>query len=283
MVLGIAQDGGYPQAGCKKHCCRLPQEEPDRRRHVASLAVVDPLGKRRWIFDATPDLPEQLLALDRVAPVDGSPGLAGVFLTHAHVGHYTGLMHLGHEVMGADGVPVHVMPRMAEFLSSAGPWSQLVDFSNIVLEEMVAGVAVSLTPELRVTPLLVPHRDEFSETVAFRIDGPERSILFLPDIDKWESWEISIEDLLRDVDVAYVDGTFFDGAELPGRNLDKILHPFIQESMAGWAHLPEEIRSRVRFLHLNHTNPALDPDSDAAAEIRAAGFRLAAEGERVGL
>lgn len=283
IVLGIAQDAGYPQAGCRRACCRAAWDDPARRRHVVSLAVVNPQTSQRWLLDASPDLPQQLHELDRVTPVSDGPGIDGIFLTHGHVGHYTGLMHLGREVMGTRGVPVHVMPRMRMFLTGSGPWSQLVALGNIDLTTMEEGTAVALGPGLRITPFLVPHRDEYTETVGFRIDGPSRSVLYLPDIDKWERWDVAIEELLEEVDVAYLDGSFFDGEELPGRDMSQIPHPFVIDSMRRWAELPEATRARVRFLHMNHTNPLLDPDSDASRAVREAGFRVARQGERVDL
>jgi pyrroloquinoline quinone biosynthesis protein B len=250
---------------------------------VVSLAVVNPGTSQRWLLDASPDLPQQLHELDRATPVSDGPGIDGIFLTHGHVGHYTGLMHLGREVMGARGVPVHVMPRMRTFLADSGPWSQLVALGNIDLTTMEEGTAVALGPGLSITPFLVPHRDEYTETVGFRIDGPSRSVLYLPDIDKWERWDVTIEKLLEQVDVAYLDGSFFDGEELPGRDMSQIPHPFVIDSMRRWAELPAATRARVRFLHMNHTNPLLDPDSDASRAVREAGFRVARQGERVDL
>ena len=180
--------------------------------HVAEevfVDIVDPQTGQRWLLDCTPDFREQLRELDRIAPTQKSPGIDGILLSHAHIGHYTGLMHLGREVMGAHQLPVFAMPRMRQFLEKNGPWSQLVTAENITICDLADGSAVKLNNRLRVTPLLVPHRDEYSETVGFRIEGPSQSVLFLPDIDKWDQWETSIEDVLRDTDVAYVDGTFF--------------------------------------------------------------------------
>ena len=131
--------------------------------------------------------------------------------------------------------------------------------------------------------MTVPHRDEFSETVAFKIIGPNRSVLFLPDIDKWSKWETQIETVLADVDVAYLDGSFYDGNELPGRDMAEIPHPFLIESIKRFGPLPSEQRSKVRFIHLNHTNPGLDVNSKAVAEIRAAGMNLAQQLEKVEL
>ncbi len=291
VLLGIAQDSGYPQAGCRKACCARAWADPAKRRHVASIAIVDPQSKQRWLLDCTPDLREQLHELDRVAPPGNSPsnspsnssGIDGIFLSHAHVGHYTGLMQFGREVMGTRQVRVFAMPRMRQFLERNGPWSQLVTAGNISIHDLADRAVVKLNQRLKVTPLLVPHRDEYSETVGFRVDGPSRSVLFLPDIDKWNRWSTRIEDVLREVDVAYVDGTFFTADELPGRDMSAIPHPFIVESMARFRGLPKAERNKLRFLHFNHTNPALDPDSRAAQSIRAAGHHVAVEGERVEL
>jgi pyrroloquinoline quinone biosynthesis protein B len=214
-----------------------------------------------------------------------APGctLAGVFLTHAHIGHYTGLMHLGREVMGARGVPVHAMPRMRAFLEGNGPWDQLVRLDNVSIVPLAADSATALSPRLSVTPFRVPHRDEYSETVGFVIEGPSRRVAFLPDIDKWDRWERPVEDLIRSVDAAYLDATFFDGAELPGRDIREIPHPLIVESLERFKGLAGDARARVRFIHLNHTNPALDPEGEAARRVRAAGCAIAAEGETFGL
>jgi len=289
LVLGVAQDGGVPQAGTKEHC---GWTDPACRRTATSLALVDPASGRRWLFDATPDFREQLHRLDEDFPVAEKPGLAGIFLTHAHMGHYTGLMHLGHEAMGARGVEVWAMPRMRDFLSNNGPWSQLVRYANIVLRPLEDGVTVRLDGDrpdnerLTVTPFLVPHRQEFSEVVGFRITGPGHCVLFIPDIDSWEEWDAlgtRIEDQIAAVDVAYLDGTFFANGEIPGRDMSGFPHPFIAHSLERFRNLPPAEKAKVRFIHLNHTNPALWPDTEARRTIETKGFRVAEEGERVGL
>ena len=282
IVLGTAQDGGYPQAGCKKDCCKGAWGDATKRRDVASLGIVDPGSNQRWFIECTPSFPRQVRRLDEEYPKLAGK-LDGILLTHAHIGHYAGLIHLGREVMGARGVPVHAMPRMEKFLRTQGPWSQLVGLKNIQLSPMRDGRAFALNKRLRVTPLLVPHRDEFSETVGFRIEGPQQKILWLPDIDKWEKWKTPLEKALKDVDVAYLDGTFFANGELPGRDMSKIPHPFIAETMRRLKDQPAAVRAKVRFIHLNHTNPAHNPKGAAAKAIHAAGMRVAEQGERVNL
>ena len=283
IVLGIAQDGGFPHIGCQKECCRDAWTEPRLRRFVTCLGLVDHRNHRRWMFEASPDLPHQLRLLDTHSwshqRGDDAKLLDGIFLTHAHIGHYTGLMYLGREALGAEQVPVYAMPRMAEFLRRNGPWSQLVRLKNIKVQSMKADVESSAGQQVQVTPILVPHRDEFSETVGFIIKGPQRSALFLPDIDKWERWDTSIEALILDVDIALVDGTFFDNAELPDRDMSEIPHPFIVESMRRFAQLPADQRTKIHFIHLNHSNPALDDSSAAAQQIRQNGFHVAERGQ----
>lgn len=281
VVLGTGQDGGSPQAG---HPDDPAWKDPSLRRMATSLAIVDHAGGRRWLIDATPDLREQLYRLDEAAPVKRpSPGLDGVFLTHAHIGHYTGLMFFGREVMGTNGLPVYVMPRMADFLRKNGPWSQLVGLGNITLKPLFERAPTDLGGGLTITPLRVPHRQEFSEVVGFRIDGPNRKVLFIPDIDRWEDWDnmgVKIEEQLARVDVAYLDGTFFADGELPGRDMSKIPHPMIIHSMDRFAALPEHEREKIRFIHLNWSNPARFPGSPRRVLLEEAGFHIAEEMER---
>ncbi|MBP8098002.1 MAG: MBL fold metallo-hydrolase [Arenimonas sp.] len=284
IVLGIAQDGGAPQAG---YPAEPGWHDPAKRRLATSLAVVDPASGGRWLFDATPDFPEQLQRLDEIAPHTGSrPGLSGIFLTHAHIGHYAGLMYLGKEVIGAKDLPVYAMPRMSQFLTDNGPWQQLVRIDNIVLKPLSAGEPVPLTAGLRVTPILVPHRQEYSEVVGYRIEGANASVLFIPDIDSWTQWDAlgtRIEDEIARVDVAYLDGTFFANGEIPGRDMSGFPHPFISASLARFAALPTKERAKIRYIHLNHTNAALWPESAERGLVNQSGSRIAEEGERVEL
>jgi pyrroloquinoline quinone biosynthesis protein B len=274
IVLGIAQDGGYPQAGCNRPDCIAGWRDSRLRQRVASLAIVDPQSHQRWIIDATPDFPSQLRTLDEVAPrVNDAPLLDGILLTHAHIGHYLGLAQLGREVLGARSIKTYAMPRMREFLEHNGPWDQLVHLHNIELVPLEDGVAIPLNARITVTPLRVPHRDEYSETVGFLIRGPSRTILWLPDIDKWEKWPTPLESVLARVDVAYLDGTFYDDSEIPGRDLREIPHPLMTETLSRLATSP--LLAKVRFIHLNQSNPLLRERRDHIV--------VAKDGERSGL
>ena len=142
---------------------------------------------------------------------------------------------------------------------------------------------VPLSDGIRVTPFLVPHRDEYSETVGYRIDGPNRSAVFIPDIDKWEVWDRDIVELVRDVDYALLDASFFADGEIPGRAMSEIPHPFVTESMRLFEPLTDQERSRIIFIHMNHTNPMLDKDSAEYRDVIDRGFRIAREGMKLPL
>ncbi len=280
QVLGTAQDAGYPHAGCVKSCCAPAWSDSVAREPVSCLGLVDPESGQSWLFDATPDLPTQMMALQELT---GKGTVDGIFLTHAHIGHYTGLMYLGREVMGTHQIPVYVMPLMEAFLRTNGPWSQLVTLENIALQPIMAGNKMEVTESIQVTPILVPHRDEYSETVGYLIQGPNKSALFIPDINKWAQWERSLVKLIREVDWAFLDATFFDGDELPGRDMSEIPHPFVIESMALLSSLPDDQKARVHFIHMNHSNPMLDPQSDTTKKVLESGFQIARTGMRFGM
>ena len=272
VVLGIAQDGGSPHAGCEKRCCKELWTNGDKEK-VSCVGIVDPRSGKSWMIDATPDFPEQY----RILTKEHDSELAGIFLTHAHMGHYTGLLHLGREVMGAKDVPVFAMPEMKEFLESNGPWNQLVQLNNIEIQPMKNDKEIKLANGLIIEPFLVPHRDEYSETVGYKIMGLKQSVLFIPDIDKWEKWDQEIFEVIQHIDIALLDGTFYSQDELPNRDMGEIPHPFIVESMETLYNLNSSNRNKVHFIHFNHSNPAIR-NGAASNLIRSNRFDVTREG-----
>jgi len=250
VVLGIAQDGGIPQLGCDRPLCQDVRAGRRKAEKVSSLGLVNRRTSDAYLFDATPDLPAQVQALT------GGRAPDGVFLTHAHIGHYTGLMFFGRESVNASKVPVYATERMAAFLRANGPWSQLVSIGNISLTAMTYDAPVALRGGVRVTPFQVPHRDEFSDTVGFRIDGPRRTAIFIPDIDRWEKWDRDIRTLAGSVDYAFLDGTFASPTEI-NRPIEEIPHPMMSRTRE----LLRGARAALWFIHINNSNAEIDaPD-----------------------
>ncbi len=254
-ILGTAQDAGYPQINCNKNCCKAFYDGKESRKLVSSLGLIDETTTKKYMFDATPDIARQTRIL-RSEHMDNGSVIDGVFLTHAHIGHYTGLMHFGREAMGGKQIPIYAMPKMKRFLKENGPWSQLIDIENIAVRQLTNDSTIVLNDNLKVTPFLVPHRDEFSETVGYKIEGENKSALFIPDINKWELWEKDIVEEVKKVDYAFLDATFFKAGEIP-RPMSEVPHPFIVETVKLFEKESKETKGKIIFIHFNHTNPAI--------------------------
>lgn len=278
MVLGIAQDGGYPHMGCMKQCCDAAWKNTDKKRHVVCLALVDPAAKKWWLFEATPDIKEQLHSFQQLTHGLYNYLPDGIFITHAHIGHYTGLMELGREVMNTKDVPVYTLPKMQSFLRTNGPWSQLVMLGNIKLQALKQDSAMQLTPAISVTAFTVPHRDEYSETAGFNISTTAKKYVFIPDINKWDKWNKSIADVVKNTDIALLDATFYDETELPGRKMSEVPHPLVKETIELFSNEQPKVKSKIHFIHFNHTNPVMW-DAQRRKEVISAGFSVAEEGE----
>jgi len=269
-ILGVAQDGGVPHLGCSKTCCSTSSVT----RYVSSIMVYNQKSKASYVFDASPDLAKQLSFMkDKI-----SENLKGIFLTHAHIGHYSGLMYLGRESFNSKNIPVYAMPRMKKFLETNGPWNQLVSLNNIKINSIINESEIVVEKDLIVKPIEVPHRDEYSETVGYFIKGPNKSAIFIPDIDKWYKWDKSIVDLISSVDYAFIDATFYDEKEINYRDISEIPHPFVIESMRLFEEASKKEKSKIYFIHLNHTNPLLDSNSSEYKDLISKGYNVAQEG-----
>lgn len=276
QVLGIVQDAGYPHIGCEKDCCSVVRPG---EYFVSSLGLVDKTNNKRYLFDATPDIHNQLNILEKFP--NGNL-IDGIFLTHAHIGHYSGLMYLGREGLGGYNIKVYVLKRMAKFLTKNGPWDQLVKLNNISLQTISNKKFVKLSENILVIPIRVPHRDEYSETVGYKILGKSKKILFIPDIDKWDEWEKSIVDEVKLVDYAFIDGTFYNGSEL-NRDMSEIPHPSIEETLKLFSNQPQAEKNKIYFIHINHTNPVLTNKNGIRDLILNMGFNIAEKGLQLSL
>ncbi len=284
VVLGAAQDAGIPQIGNPKD----PAWEDDReKRYATSIAVIDHGTNSRYLFDATPDMREQIQLLDTLYPRMGDNWLAlnGIFLTHAHIGHYAGLLFLGRESASTRNLPLYLSDKFANFLRGNAPWDQLVKLKNVDLQPFMLKRPVILSDALSVAAYQIPHRNEYADTVAYIIRTPFKSLLFMPDIDSYDRMigvaGMTIEQMLGLVDYAYVDGTFYDDGELVGRDMSEIPHPRVLESINRFKDLVARSGLNFRFIHYNHTNPIRYAGSEERAFVLSSGFHVAERGERV--
>jgi pyrroloquinoline quinone biosynthesis protein B len=283
-VLGRAQDGGLPHLGCEREACCAAARRSGRVETPACLGIHDESSGALWLVEATPSIEAQVAFLHSLSGANarGRRPVDGVLVTHAHLGHYLGLAWLGREVAATSALPLFVSDRFAEYLRTNGPWSQLVELGQVEPRPFAPGGRFTLRDGLEIEAIAVPHRDEFSDTVAFKLRGPKRTVLFCPDVDAWDRHDGLLERLLDGVDVAYLDATFYDGRELPERVRAEIPHPPMVDTMTRLAAFAVAHPGAIRFIHLNHTNPAWN-DASLRASIEARGFGIAEPGERVGL
>ena len=274
-ILGVVQDGGLPHLGSDRICC----EDFEQNRYVTSIMLINNETNESYLFDASPDINKQLNFMGKGI----KKNLKGIFLTHAHIGHYTGLMYFGREALNSKLMNVYAMPRMKKFLEQNGPWSQLVSLQNISITELSNNSMIEIDSGVVIQPIEVPHRAEFSETVGYKIYGPNKTLLFIPDIDKWYLWKKSIIDEIKQVDYALIDATFYDSSEVNYRDLSEIPHPFVVESIELFDSIKYEEKSKIFFIHLNHTNPLLDNESDQYKFVRGKGYNVAKEGMKFDL
>jgi len=272
LLLGAAQDAGRPQGGCSCDNCIAARKDPGKVEYPSSIAIIHHGEKRFWIVDATPAFPAQL---EMVKEATDGYKFCGIFITHAHIGHYTGLMFLGKEVMNTHEMPVYASDAVGKFLAENAPWSQLINQGNIVLHTIEEEQPVQISPEISVTGYFVPHRDEFADTFSFVIRGPNRSLFYCPDIDKWEQWKHDLRTFLTDIDIALLDGTFYSNDELPKDRISKVPHPTVTSSCERL----DGISGKVTFIHMNHTNP-LYREGEEKADLLRSGFGVGERGQR---
>ena len=270
-ILGNVQDAGLPHIGCQHKFCKEKFNEFEEY-FTTSIAVVDPLERKYILFEATPDLPYQLNYLEKeifnefLLP-------ESIYITHAHIGHYTGLMYFGREALGAKNLMVKVLPKMGDFLKTNGPWNQLVDINNIQIQNLNFGLNTNELRNITVTPIQVPHRDEYSETAGFIIEGRNKKALFIPDIDKWEKWNKNLKQLVYEFDYLLLDSTFYDSNEI-NRDISEIPHPLVIETINLLDDLSREQKDKIYFIHMNHTNLMLDPSSELTKLVTDKGFNI---------
>ena len=270
-ILGNVQDAGLPHIGCQHKFCKEKFNEFEEY-FTTSIAVVDPLERKYILFEASPDLPYQLNYLEKeifnefLLP-------ESIYITHAHIGHYTGLMYFGREALGAKNLMVKVLPKMGDFLKTNGPWNQLVDINNIQIQNLNFGLNTNELRNITVTPIQVPHRDEYSETAGFIIEGRNKKALFIPDIDKWEKWNKNLKQLVYEFDYLLLDSTFYDSDEI-NRDISEIPHPLVIETINLLDDLSREQKDKIYFIHMNHTNLMLDPKSELTKLVTDKGFNI---------
>ena len=266
LVLGSAQDAGVPQIGCDCSNCLSARKNPKQKLFGPSIAILDKEKQYCYLIDATPDIRDQLELVKSILPkvkTQEKIPISGIFLTHAHFGHVSGLWMLGKECIDAQDITVFCSSKMSDFLVNNHPFSHLLN-RNLDLFCMKKNHKYPIE-DFWITSFPVPHRDEYADTVGYIIER-NKKLLYLPDLDYWTDDLIK---LVESVDIALIDGTFYSKDELPGRN--DVPHPPIKDTIT----LLDPLKTEIYFTHFNHTNLILSEKGNERKEILRKGFKLA--------
>jgi len=283
-ILGTAQDGGIPQAGCSCQRCLDAHRDLKLRKYPVSLGILGVDGTKH-IIEITKNLSEQLVIWtpeknDLFIPET-------VSITHLHLGHIEGIGQLGKPVMGLREVDVYLSPKNKDVFDNRSDIVLMEDEGNIRTHsknfyhpfEPKDGCGFSL----QFIP--IPHRSELGDNAAIIIKVEGKSILFMPDQDSWSDTldyhsKENIRDFLKmfDIDEALIDGTFWSMDELPRRDISKIPHPTIQETIQLLGR-KREGDPEISFLHLNHSNPVNDLGSEQRKVVEENGWKISEIGD----
>ncbi len=277
-ILGIAQDAGIPQAGCSCERCLNAHDNPELKRYPVSIGIQGVDGSKHLI-EVTKNLSEQLRTWSK-NKIEGNIFIPdSVTITHLHLGHIEGIGQFGKPVMGIKNLPIYLSQKNNDSIQERNDIKLMIKEENIKLISENnfrpmndCGFTLEFIP--------IPHRSELGDTSAILIKGPKKNLLFLPDQDSWsetlDSFSVkSIRALLTSlrVDIALVDGTFWNLNELPGRDLSKIPHPTIEESIRRLG-IKKINDPDIFFIHLNHSNPVNDHDSEERNLVESYGWGI---------
>lgn len=286
IVLGSAQDGGFPQWDCNCVNCQLSRSGELRFRLRSSLALEDDLGNI-IILDASPDLKHQVdvigssrqrigrICSDRVSPIDA------ILITHAHWGHVMGLLEFS---AGASfEVPVYCSPSVSSIIYASPVFRSLIDGDFIRIMEFKDNIPLEIVnyrgqkTYFKLEAFKVPHREDFTDTYGFKIFHKSSSITYIPDI------KVLDEEIIRkidDTDFLFFEGTFYWDDELwrvskIKRTSKELGHIPIVESLLILRELEIDMKY---YIHLNHTNPVLRSGSDERRSVEDAGIKIVDDG-----
>ena len=279
-ILGIAQDGGVPQTGCSCENCIAAHNNYNFKRNSVSCGVKGKDGTFHLI-EAGRNIADQLNLWSKMMNYKKIQIPDTISITHTHLGHIEGLGQFGKEVMNLKEVPFFASKSSIQALRKR---ELLSPFECEIIESNIAFFP-SIRCGFELEFIKVPHRDEYADTHAIIIRGSNNALLFLPDHDDWrDTLEMHNCKSIREwfsklkIDYALIDGTFWDKNELRDRDMSKIPHPTISETLEMLGERTDD-DIEIYFFHLNHTNPVLNTSSKETVRVIELGWQILTEGQ----
>ena len=271
IVLGVVQDGGYPHVGSSKSEQKEYFQKSKIKEKITCLGIVDKIENKSFLIDATPHLPYQL---NKLSECSSNP-LSGILVTHVHWGHIGGLGWLSREGLNHGDFKIFSSRKNISIIRK---YCDIFEFkTNISFEDITAGSVVNLTKNITASAVSVPHRAK-GDTFGYVLSG-NRKVGYFPDCDNIKSWKDDFLNILEDVDCFYLDGTFWNKTELPNRKIESVPHPLVEDVIEDLKHLNQDLKNKLKFIHLNQTNPLLNKSSNELKRLRENYFNVAEDGE----
>src|SRR5437879_4328055 len=292
-LLGTAAGGGLPQWNCRCANCEAARQHRISPMAHCSLAF-SPDGSGWYLVNATPDITQHLARWPELHPRSGirSTPVRGVILTDGELDHVLGLLHLREATrwtlyatpstiaMLEDGLRLlPALRRYADITVHRLSWDE-----PLVLDEGTARVELHLAATGRHLPRYLgggaEARDGAGAGVLLTDPSTGTRVAYAPCVGQLSE---ALRERLRSADVLLFDGTFWGDDELPRLGISR-------ETATGMGHVPvggpggsalwlSKLPARAKlYVHINNTNPLLDPASDERAWIRALGLEVASDG-----
>ena len=288
-VLGSAAGGGFPQWNCRCRVCEAARAGERARPRTQSSIAIRGDGGPWFLVNASPDLREQLEALDAPDGVRASP-IAGVLLTDAEIDHTAGLL-----LMRESGTPLRLFGEagIARALSDGYPVLRVLErYSGTEWHTLERGRSQPLAgSSLAVEPFAAGgdaprYFDGDLEASGFVFTDGDRTVTYVPGLARLDENVIA---RLAASDVVLVDGTFWHDDDLARRGIasDRTARDMGHVPLAGpggsLAVLARLERPRKVLVHINNTNPILLEDSPEHEQVVRAGVEVAYDGLEVEL
>ncbi|MFD2176491.1 pyrroloquinoline quinone biosynthesis protein PqqB [Veronia pacifica] len=296
VVLGSAAGGGFPQWNCHCRMCRSVREGTSRAqpRTQSSIAVSDN-GERWVVINASPDIRQQINASPQLCNADGLRGsaISAVIVTDAQIDHTTGLLIL------REGLPLdlYCTARVEQELTSSYPILTMMShwhsgYRIHSIDPLGDSWQIPSVPGLRFEPVLLEsNAPPFSanrnkpmpgDTIGLKITDTFSGnyLLYAPGLAKPAPEVVSA---LSDASCVMMDGTLWTDDEMILAGLgdqrgSDMGHLSVSGEQGMLALLADFEKPRKVLIHINNTNPILDPDSEEYQAVAAQGVEVAFDG-----
>jgi len=299
-MLGTAAGGGVPQWNCACHLCTLSRTSPqDIKPRLQLQAIVSGDGEGWFLLNASPDLRFQIESNPELQPTPEhgrrNTPIRGIVLTSADLDQVLGVLLLREfqpltlyaTALVRKTLEANSFFRMLHRVPNQLTWVEILPSQSFPLGD--SGIQCTPIPLEGSLPFYARDLDTGEAgqaSIGLLLEAPEsleskaRRIAYTPAVPE-------ITDDLRKIygtcNAILVDGTFWSDAELSrthsGTPLARAIGHVPLSGDDGTIALLKTIDfPRKVFVHINNTNPILDPRSPEHKAVVDAGWQVAYDG-----